>query len=123
VFAAARARSPGGDVKLEVGGFGFDGSVSGFASPSGFQIEGDGTVGYKGHGLGGQGIVSAKGIAGCARFLWGHVGFSVKWNEFSRPHPFAGSCDLSDWKVEGGASALWARALHPGPTARPGAAP
>jgi hypothetical protein len=104
--------SVGGNLNLEVGGFGFVGAMNGFASAGGFQVAGNGTVGYKGHGLGGEGILSSKGAAACAKFLWGHVGFGVKWSDFPRPHPFAGSCDIGPWKVQGAASAL----LPPGAT-------
>jgi hypothetical protein len=42
----------------------------------------------------------------------GQVGFGVKWSDFPGPHPFAGSCDLGGWRVQGSASAL----LAPGAT-------
>lgn len=109
--------SLGGHLNLELGGFGFEGSMNGFASASAFQVEGDGTVGYKGRGLGGKGIVSSKGAVACAKplaFVNKYLGFSVKWSEFPKPHPFAGSCDLGGWEVQGSASAL----LSPGATRR-----
>ncbi|HEY1511879.1 MAG TPA: vWA domain-containing protein [Solirubrobacteraceae bacterium] len=98
--------SLGGDLNLELDGFGFEGAMNGFASASGFQVEGEGTVGYKGHGVGGKGILSSKGAVACGKFFVGYVGFSVKWSDFPTPHPFAGSCDLEGWKVQGSASAL-----------------
>jgi hypothetical protein len=104
--------SLGGNLNLEIGGFGFVGAMNGFASASAFQVDGNGTVGYKGHGLGGEGLISSKGAAACAKFLWGKVGFGVKWSDFPSPHPFAGSCDLGGWRVQGSASAL----LAPGAT-------
>jgi hypothetical protein len=103
--------SLGGNLKLDVGGFGFDGAMNGFASANGFQIDGSGTVGYKGHGLEGDGIVSSKGIAACGHFTFIKAGFGVKWSDFPRPHPFTG-CDLGAYKVEGAGSAL----LPPGGT-------
>lgn len=107
----------GGNLNLELAGFGFEGSVNGFASASAFQVEGDGNVGYKGTGFGGKGIVSSKGAVACAKpipLLNKYVGFSVKWSDFPTPHPFAGSCDLGGWEVQGSASAL----LAPGATRR-----
>jgi hypothetical protein len=103
--------SLGGNLNLELGGFGFEGSMNGFASASAFQVEGEGTVGYKGRGLGGKGIVSSKGVVACGKFGI-YLGFSVKWSDFPTPHPFAGSCDLGNWEVQGSASAL----LPPGTT-------
>jgi hypothetical protein len=104
----------GGESKFEIGGFGFDGSSSGFVSANAFQLKGDGTVGYKGHGLGGTGVVSSKGIVACAKFIFANVGFSVSWDNFLHVHPFAGSCDLSKWEVQAGSSAL----LQPGAVRR-----
>jgi hypothetical protein len=59
--------SLGGNLNLEIGGFGFVGAMNGFASASAFQVDGSGTVGYKGHGLGGEGLISSKGAAACAK--------------------------------------------------------
>ena len=99
----------GGKLNLTIGGVGFEGTVGGFVSGDGFEITGDGTIGYDGHGVGGNGIVSSVGVAACGKLsLWVtsvHVGFGVKWNDWTRPHIFASSCDIGDWKVDRGASA------------------
>jgi hypothetical protein len=94
-----------GHLKLAVLNVGFEGDIGGFASAHAFEVSGKGTVGFKGHGVGGDGIVSSTGVGACAHFLFADVGFGARWNKLTHPHIFAGSCDLDTWKVSRSVSA------------------
>jgi hypothetical protein len=104
-----------GNLSLAIKGVGFDGDVGGFANGNGFEVTGDGRVGYHGHGIGGNGIVSSTGLAACAKLFFGDVGFGIKWRDYSDVHIFGGSCDLGDWTVARGARA--SAPLGPGASA------
>ena len=66
-----------GNLDLALGGVGFQGDLAGFVDGlRAFNAEGSGNVGFKGKGLGGQGLVSSTGAAACGKLPFGvAVGF------------------------------------------------
>src|ERR687895_148972 len=94
-------------VKLAVGGVGFQGDLAGFVDGlRAFSAEGSGTVGFKGTGLGGEGVVSSVGAAACGKGPFGlRAGFGVRWESFPQPTIMAPSCGIGDWRVAGPARA------------------
>lgn len=103
-----------GNLDLTLGGVGFQGDLAGFVDGlRAFNAGGSGTVGFKGKGLGGKGLVSSRGAAACTTLVPGvAVGFGVGWKSFPKPEIMHRSCDVADWRV-GPASAA---ALAPGQT-------
>jgi hypothetical protein len=96
-----------GNLDLTLGGVGFQGDLAGFVDGlRAFSAEGSGTVGYKGAGLGGEGIVSSVGAAACGNLGLGvKAGFGVRWDDFPKPDIMELSCGIGDWRVAGPASA------------------
>jgi hypothetical protein len=82
--------------------FGFEGSVAGFVSTSGFNLEGTGTVKIPGiDDIQGNELVSSRGIAGCVDIIdWISGGFAYGWGD-SVPSAFSG-CDLTPWRAAAG---------------------
>jgi hypothetical protein len=96
-----------GNLDLTLGGVGFQGDLAGFVDGlRAFSAEGSGTVGFKGTGLGGEGVVSSTGAAACGKGPFGlRAGFGVRWESFPQPTIMAPSCGIGDWRVAGPASA------------------
>ena len=107
-----------GNLDLALAGVGFQGDLSGFVDGlRAFDAEGTGSVGFKGKGLSGEGLVSSAGAAACAESpsvfgLKVGVGFGVRWESFPKPSIMAGSCGLGDWRVGPAARASQARAFR-----------
>ena len=104
-----------GNLNLTLGGVGFAGDLSGYVDGlRAFSAEGNGTVGFKGKGLSGEGVVSSVGAAACGNALLLKAGFGVRWEEFPKPTIMAPSCGLDRWRVTPGAAASQAggRALR-----------
>jgi hypothetical protein len=101
-----------GNLDLTLGGVGFQGDLAGFVDGlRAFSAEGSGTVGFKGKGLGGEGLVSSVGAAACGKGLFGlSAGFGVRWENFPQPTIMALSCGIGDWRVAGPARASAGRA-------------
>src|ERR671914_2255469 len=97
----------GGNLDLTLGGVGFQGDLAGFVDGlRAFSAEGSGTVGFKGTGLGGEGVVSSTGAAACGKGPFGlRAGFGVRWERFPQPTIMAPSCGIGDWRVAGPARA------------------
>ena len=71
-----------GNVELALKGFAYrqlDRLVDGLRA---FSAQGDGTVGYKGAGAGGKGVLSTRGGAACADLGLFSVGFGFRWEDF-----------------------------------------
>ena len=96
-----------GNLDLTLGGVGFQGDLAGFVDGlRAFSAEGSGTVGFKGTGLGGEGVVSSVGAAACGKGPFGlRAGFGVRWESFPQPTIMAPSCGIGDWRVAGPARA------------------
>src|ERR671915_286133 len=111
-----------GNLDLTLGGVGFQGDLAGFVDGlRAFSAEGSGTVGFKGTGLGGEGVVSSTGAAACGKGPFGlRAGFGVRWENFPQPTIMAPSCGIGDWRGGGAASARGGRAGGPGPRPRRG---
>jgi hypothetical protein len=78
-------------VDLEAG---VDGWISGITS---FNAHGKATVKVPGMSVGGEAVLSSKGIAGCRQQkFFPDVGFGYGWCS-SAPHIFAASCDVGEW--------------------------
>jgi hypothetical protein len=111
-----------GDLNFTLAGVGFQGHIGGFVDGlRAFNVEGSGTVGFKGKGLGGEGLVSSRGAGACANIahvkIFGHevkisVGFGVSWPDFPRPKILAKSCGLGDWRVGPAARAAQTRGFR-----------
>jgi hypothetical protein len=111
-----------GDLNLTLAGMGFQGHLGGFVDGlRAFNIEGKGTVGYKGTGLSGEGLVSNKGGAMCGDLakvsIFGHkfkiaVGFGFGWPDFPKPKIMASSCGIGDWRVGPAAHAAQTRGFR-----------
>jgi hypothetical protein len=101
-----------GNLDLTLGGVGFQGDLAGFVDGlRAFSAEGSGTVGFKGTGLGGEGVVSSTGAAACGKGPFGlRAGFGVRWENFPQPTIMAPSCGIGDWRVAGPARASQAGA-------------
>jgi hypothetical protein len=96
-----------GNLDLTLGGVGFQGDLAGFVDGlRAFSAEGSGTIGFKGKGLGGEGLVSSVGAAACGKGPFGlSAGFGVRWESFPEPTIMALSCGIGDWRVAGPARA------------------
>lgn len=85
-----------GNVELALKGFGFNGNMAGWVDGlRAFNAQGDGTVGYKGAGIGGKGVLSTRGGAACADLGLFNVGFGFRWEDF--PEPSFDGCDLDSF--------------------------
>ncbi len=87
-----------GNLDLTLGGVGFQGDLAGFVDGlRAFSAEGSGTVGFKGTGLGGEGVVSSVGAAACGKGPFGlRAGFGVRWESFPQPTIMAPSCGIGE---------------------------
>jgi hypothetical protein len=82
-----------GHLDLALKGVGFNGDLTGWVDGlRAFNAEGSGTVGIKGVGVGGKGVLSSKGGAACGDFKLFHAGFGFHWDSF--PKPDFDGCDL-----------------------------
>ncbi len=100
-FAAKGRVSHFVDAKKE---YGFEGTIEGEATKSGFNAEGSVVFKAKGNQLSGQAIVSSVGIAGCASvkgFLWRdiNVGAGYKWNA-KYIDWLGGNCDFGPYRAK-----------------------
>ncbi len=88
----------GGDFTWEKLGVGLEAGVDGWVSGiTSFNAHGKATVKVPGMSVGGEAVLSSKGIAGCRQQkFFPDVGFGYGWGS-SAPHIFAASCDVGEW--------------------------
>ncbi len=90
----------GGEFNWEKFGVGLEAGVDGwFSGITSFNAHGKATVKVPGMSVGGEAVLSSKGIAGCRhQTLFPDVGFGYGWGS-SAPHIFAASCDVGEWQA------------------------
>ena len=89
-------------------GVGFDGQITGWVDgASAFNFQGSGSVKAGPFNVGGEGVISSNGIAGC-RTERPRVGFGYAWSG-NNTRIFASSCNIGPWVVARAAQAAQVR--------------